>query len=445
MLNIFKAYDVRGIYPNEINEEVAFKLAKACTKHFNAKNCLVAGDVRLSTESLKNSFINSLLDSGLEVYDAKIISTSTFNYLISQEKFDFGVMITASHNPPQYNGFKIYDSEANAIGLGLGLEKIAEIYEKIEMKKENKNGKLINAENLKEKHLNFLLNEMKKFKIKKFKIAIDFGNGCAAILFPEILKILNTEIILLNAEIDGSFKNRLPEPSKENLSELIELIKKEKFDFGVAFDGDADRIVFLDSNGNLLRGDQVAYLFVKFFKPKKIVFDFYFPPYFKKILEKLKIQYKESKVGRAYIANTCKEINADLAFEYSMHVYFKELKHNEDTFLTFIKFLQAVSKISLKKILEEYKILPSISYKISASDEKKFLAIEKFYENVKNEIKVETLDGVKGFFDEKNWFLIRASNTEPIIRVFIEGENENKINEMKEYIDKKINEILSKI
>ncbi len=444
MGEIFKAYDIRGIYPSEINENIAFKLAKALAKYFNAKNCLIAGDVRKSTESLKKSLIEGLIDSNLEVHDAGIISTSTFNYLISNFKFDFGVMITASHNPPEYNGFKIYNSEGEPIGIESGLKEIKEIYEKIEAKKENGKGKLIEKFDLKNEHLKFLKEKIKKEKIREFKIAIDLGSGCANIVFPEILKEINCEILLLNSEIDGEFKSRLPEPNEENLKELIETIKKEKFDFGIAFDGDADRIVFLDEKGKLLRGDQIAYLFVKYLKPKAFVFDFSFPPRFKKILEKEKIKFKESKVGRVFISKVAKEIDADIAIEYSGHIYFKELKYNEDTFYAFIKFLQILSKEkkSLSKILEEYKTYNFISYKVKVEDTKKELVMQKLKEKFE-EFNISTLDGIKVIFDDNNWFLIRPSNTEPIIRIHIEAENESKMNEIKKIIDKNINEILN--
>ncbi|MGB9675379.1 MAG: hypothetical protein ACPLYW_02145 [Candidatus Nanoarchaeia archaeon] len=432
-MSIFKAYDIRGIYPSEINEKIAYRIAQACGKYFAGEKVLVGGDCRLSTPLIKKAVIEGLLDEGLDVYDLGMVSTSTFNFLISKNKFDFGLQITASHNPKEYNGIKVYDSVGNTVGFDFGLEKIEKIFKKIKQEeKKRKKGEYIDAKSLIEQHRKFLEKFLEKFEEK---VAIDYSNGCGSIIFSELIKEINA--IELNKEMDGNFPSHPPEPTKENLTYLQEVVKREKCSFGAAFDGDADRIVFLDEKGNVLRGDQILFLFSKFLKPKKVVFEVSFPIIFKEELKKMKIECFESKVGRDMM-NEMKKRDADLGGEISSHFYFKETNFLEDAFLTFFKFMQILKRErkNVSELIKEYFVGISQSYKLKVKDEEKFDIVEKIKEELAKDYEVITIDGVKVILDEKNWFLIRASNTEPIIRIFIEGENEEKLKENKKIVEK---------
>jgi phosphomannomutase len=441
-MGIFKAYDIRGVYPNEINEKIAYRIAQACGKYFGGEKALVGGDCRLSTPLIKKAVIEGLLNEGLDVYDLGMVSTSTFNFLISKNKFDFGLQITASHNPREYNGIKVYDSEGNTVGLGFGLEKIEKIFKKIkEGKRKEKKGEYIEAKNLIEQHRKFLERFLEKFE---GKVAIDYSNGCGSIVFSELIKGINA--IELNKEINGNFPSHPPEPTKENLTYIQEVVKREKCSFGAAFDGDADRIVFLDEKGNVLRGDQTLFLFSKFLKPKKVVFEVSFPVIFKEELKKMGVECFESKVGRVMI-NEMRKNDADLGGEISSHFYYKETNFMEDAFLTFFKFMQILKKEgkNVSELIKEYFVGVSQSYKVEVKDEEKFNIVEKIKEKIAKDYGVITIDGVKVILDEKNWFLIRASNTEPIIRILIEGENEEKLKENKKIVENYLNKFNLKI
>jgi len=440
-MSIFRAYDIRGIYPIEINEEIFYKIGRACAKYFDGKNALIGGDGRLSTPSLKKAVIDGLLDEGIEVYDLGIVSTSTFNFIIAKNKFDFGLQITASHNPKEFNGVKIYDKYGNNIGLGFGLEKIREIFNTIKIDdKGSGKGRYIDASYLKQDHKEFLEKYVENFDSR---VCIDYSNGCGSIVFSDVIKD-RIPAIEINKEIDGNFPSHPPEPIEENLEQLKKIIKGKNCLFGVAFDGDADRIVFLDENGRVVRGDKILYIFSKILSPKKVVYEVSFPPIFKILLKKLKIEGIESRVGRSFIIAEMRRNDADIGGEISSHFYFKSTRFMEDAFYTFLVMVSILKKegCNLSQLLKEYPEFPYKVIKVGVAEERKFQIIESLRKEISKEFETITIDGVKVIIDDKNWFLIRASNTEPIIRVYIEGENEEKLRKNEELVRGLINKFI---
>lgn len=419
-MGIFKAYDIRGIYPTEINEENFYKIAKACVKYFGGKKVLVGGDGRLSTPSLKKSLIDGLLEENMEVYDLGLVSTSTFNFIISTGAFDFGLQITASHNPKEFNGLKVYDKLGNSIGIGYGLEKIEEIFKNIGNERKMKSGKLIEAYEMKSLHKEFLERSAEAFEKG---VCIDYSNGCGSIVFSDVIsgKIKATEI---NKEIDGRFPSHPPEPTEENLKEVIRLVKEKRCAFGAAFDGDADRIVFIDETGKVVRGDKILYLLSKFLNAKKVVYEISFPPLFRIKMQEVGVEAIETKVGRTYIINEMRKSQADVGGEVSSHFYFKETNFMEDAFYTFLLVTKILNKENktITELLKDYPDFPHETLKINVPEEKKYQIVENIRMEVEKEFETISVDGVKVIIDEKNWFLIRASNTEPLIRVYMEGE-----------------------
>jgi len=315
----------------------------------------------------------------------------------------------------------------------MGLEKIEEIFNAINIENGNKSGKLIDASEMKNLHKKFLEDFIESFDKR---ICIDYSNGCGSVVFSDVIKN-RINAIEINKEIDGNFPSHPPEPTEENLKKLSELIKKNNCSLGIAFDGDADRIVFLDEKGKLIRGDRILYIFSKFLRPKKVVYEVSFPPLFRNMLEKLGIRHVESKVGRVYIINEMRKENADIGGETSSHFYFKATNFVEDAFYAFalmIKILKKEEK-TISELLEEYPELPHESFKISVPEDKKYHIVEKLKEEISKEFETITIDGVKVILDDKNWFLIRASNTEPVIRVYVEGESKEKLDKNKKIVE----------
>ncbi|MEM5830381.1 MAG: phosphomannomutase/phosphoglucomutase [Candidatus Aenigmatarchaeota archaeon] len=434
---VFRAYDIRGIYPNEINEDFAYKLGIAISKFLKQKNkkVVVGNDVRLSSESLKNSLIKALNESGVKVIDIGLVPTPLVSIATKMLKANLGISVTASHNPKEWNGFILNDSKGIAIGLGFGLEKIRDLMKEeanIKSKKEGITEKI----NFEEKYLEFI---RKKFNFQSnLKVIIDAGNGNASEILPKILKEYNKGInIELFCRFDGNFPNRDPEPKKENLSKLIEKVLIEKADIGFAYDGDADRIAVIDERGNVLSSHQILSLLMQSYgskmKNKKVVIEVLSSLAAMEEIKKYKAKPIISKVGRTYIQNEMYKNKALLAAEISYHFYFKEAFYQDDTIFATLKILELLSKTN-KKVSELIKDVPNYFYeskRVEISDEKKFMFVESLEKDFKD-YKIEKIDGIKVWLDAESWICIRASNTEPKISIAYESKNQKRFEELKE-------------
>ncbi|MEM5828411.1 MAG: phosphomannomutase/phosphoglucomutase [Candidatus Aenigmatarchaeota archaeon] len=438
---VFRAYDIRGIYPNEINEDFAYKLGIAISNFLKGKNkkVVIGNDVRLSSESLKNSLINSLNENGINVIDIGLVPTPLVSIATKMLKASLGVSITASHNPKEWNGFILNDSKGIAIGLGFGLEKIKDLMKEGIKEKRRKKGKTEKI-NFEEKYIEFI---RKRFNFQSnLTIIIDAGNGNASEIIPKILREYNKGFnIELFCRFDGNFPNRDPEPKKENLSKLIEKVLIEKADIGFAYDGDADRIVIVDDKGNVLTSHQILSLLMQSYgnrmKNKKVVVEVLSSLAALEEIRKYKAKPIISKVGRTYIQNEMYKNKALLAAEISYHFYFKEAFYQDDTIFATLKILELLSKAN-KKISELIKDVPNYFYeskRIEISDEKKFKFVESLEKEFEN-YRIERIDGIKVWIDDESWICIRASNTEPKISIAYESKNQKRFEELKEIANK---------
>ena len=441
--NIFRSNDIRGIYKKDFDEEFAKKIGRALATFFEEKNkdkdIVVGCDIRIGSESLKKSLIESLTASGYNVTDIGIVTTPILYFAVKHLKRIGGVMITGSHLPAEFNGFKIVDENGNMIGSETGLEKIKQIIIKEEFSKPKKIGIAKKYEKIFDDYSNFIL---KKIKIKKkLKVVLDLGNSVSGLITPKLFEKTGCEVATINSELDGTFPYRPPEPRPENLQKLQEAVKANKADFGVAYDGDGDRIVFVDDEGNVLDSSSlVIMIFAEHYlnkqKNSKIVFDLGCSMAVGDTITKLGGTPIETRVGTSFIKSKMVEENAIFGGESSSHMYFAETFNFDDAAFASLKMAEIISELG-EGLSSKIKSLPSFPYfpewEFECPDEKKQAALQKIKDKFKTSgIKFSELDGLKLIYED-GWVLWRPSGTRPSMKIYVEAKTPKRLEELKNF------------
>jgi phosphomannomutase len=433
MGELFKAYDIRGIYPAELTLDFAHRLGKAVAICFTNEDIVVGRDFRIGSDRLAEELIRGINDQGANVIDIGHCSTPML-YFATQE--NPGVMVTASHNPKEYNGFKICSKGGNPLGYPDGLTPIKLAMENREFGKPRHKGKV--------RHKNIMPQyaaHIKQFKgkIKSLKVVVDAGNGIQGVIVPKVFARLPAKIIPLFFEPDGNFPNRSPNPIKTGaLDRLSKAVKENKASFGAAFDGDGDRIVFVDEKGKQIRPDHILALLAQHMLKEnphaKILFDARCSRIVKeKVTEEGGVAIL-TRVGHTYITQIMKEENALLAGELSGHYYFREnfCADNGDIPLMLMLNILSGEKKPLSKLLapmDKYFNSGEINFKI----ENKQQVMKKIEEEYCDKGRVFHIDGLSVEFPDW-WFNIRPSNTEPVLRLNVEANT-------KAMLDRKLAEL----
>ncbi|MCM8785020.1 MAG: phosphomannomutase/phosphoglucomutase [Candidatus Omnitrophica bacterium] len=433
---IFREYDIRGIYEKDLKGDLPYFIGKAFgtyIKRKDMKSVCVGGDNRLTTNEIKEELIKGLVDTGCEVRDIGIVPTPVLYFSVHFFNFDSGIMVTASHNPPNFNGFKMVVGKSSLYGKEI--QKIADLIENEDFEKGN--GK-VEKNNVEDNYINFMV-ERFKFN-KKLKVGIDTGNGTTGPLVEKIFKKIGIEFIGLYIESDGNFPNHLPDPVvPENLKDLIEAVKKYNLDCGFGFDGDGDRLAVIDENGEILWGDKLMIIYSKDILSKnkgaKIIFDVKCSKSLEEEIEKLGGIPIMWKTGHSLIENKLHLEKAPIAGELSGHLYFAdEYFGYDDAIYSCLRLLRILDKEN-KKISEffegvrKYYSTPEI--RIEVPDDRKFEIVENVKKFYSDKYKINDIDGVKVYYPY-GWALLRASNTQPALVVRIEGETEEILNKIEE-------------
>jgi phosphomannomutase/phosphoglucomutase len=433
---IFREYDIRGIYEIDLKGELPYFIGKAFGSYIKRKNInevCVGGDNRLTTPEIKEKLIKGLLETGINVIDIGIVPTPILYFSVHFYKFGSGIMVTASHNPPEFNGFKMVLKEGSLYGKEI--QKIADIIENEDFEKGD--GEFERKEVI-EDYIKFMEGRF-KFN-KKFKVGIDTGNGTAGPLIEKLFRKLGIEFIGLYLESDGNFPNHLPDPViPENLKDLIEIVKKYNLDCGFGFDGDGDRLGVIDEKGNILWGDQLLIVYsrevLKERKGEKIIFDVKCSRALEEEIEKMGGIPLMWKTGHSLIENKLHEEKAPIAGELSGHLYFAdEYFGYDDAIYASLRLLRIMDKEG-KKLSEfftdikKYYSTPEI--RIEVKDDNKFEIVEKVKNYFSKKYKINDIDGVKVYYPN-GWALLRASNTQPALVVRIEGETEKELEKIKD-------------
>jgi len=435
---IFKAYDVRGIYGNNLTEDVAYKIGRAFVYFLKCKDVVVGTDMRVSSPKLSKAFMKGVTEQGANAIFIGQVCTDAV-YFTSGFLEKPAVMFTASHNPPQYNGLKFCKSSAIPINQDTGLQEIKLIIEKKQYEtKIKKLGRII-----KKNILNKYKNHVKKFievkRLKKLKIAVDAGNGMAGKIIPIVYKGTPVKIVPLYFKLDGNFPNHPADPSKsENLAELQKIVREKNCDFGMSFDGDADRIFFVDEKGNVINSSLISTLIIKNLlnknKKQKIIHNVVCSHIVPETIKKYGGTPIIERVGHSFIKDTMRKTKALFACEHSAHYYYRDNYRADSGIITSLIVAEIVSREGkmLSELTEEfskYHTLEETSVEVKNKDAK-LKGIEAIYKK-QNPKKILKIDGVTIEFDDW-WFNVRPSNTEPLLRLNLEADSEELMKQKKD-------------
>ncbi|MBD3202879.1 phosphomannomutase/phosphoglucomutase [Candidatus Woesearchaeota archaeon] len=435
-MSIFKAYDVRGTYPDQLNKEIAYKIGRAFVTFLDCKNVVVAKDMRDSSNELEEALIEGILDQGRDVISIGLSSTPMMYFAVSKFGYDAGIMITASHNPKQYNGFKFVREKAIPLSGKTGIKDIEKIVKNKNFAQNKDRGIIEQRTDILQDYILNGLSFQTIKKLKKLKIAVDYGNGMGALIGKKFFPHLNCEIVPLYSELDGNFPNHEANPLKEeNLKDLKKLIIKEKADFGIAWDGDADRLFFVDEKTNTIGSDKITALIAQDLlqeTPKlKILYDLRSSKIVPEIIEKNKGWPIITRVGHSFIKEKMRKEEAIFAGELSGHFYLKDNYYFESPFFIILRILELITKKekTLSELIEplnKYYATGEINSEVDDKQEK----IKELAEKYKDAKKIFYLDGISIEFDSW-WFNVRPSNTEPLLRLNLEADTKKLMEEKK--------------
>jgi phosphomannomutase/phosphoglucomutase len=435
MAKIFGTNGIRGIFGENFTLDFVSEITLSLAKFFKKGPILIGFDGRDSSIIISKIICSSLNVARLDCAIAGLVPTPCLQFATKRLGYNGGIMITASHNPPQYNGIKPTAKDGVEISRNDEL-KVEEIFFK---KKWKINPKKFGKTQKEEKAIQTYLKgikaqiDIKKIKSRKFRIVLDLGNGTQAITAPRLCHELGCEVITINEKVDGSFPGRGSEPTPENLHELSQKVVKTNADLGIAFDGDGDRSIFCDNTGKILTGDRSALLLSKFILKKypksKLITTINSTSKIEDIAEKTNSQVIRTKVGSVEVSREMVITKAIIGFEENGG--FMYAKHNQvrDGAMTMALALDLLAH-SNKNMSEELELLPpsfTTKGKIECSKQEARKIIQTL---MKENQKKDTTDGIKIIFDKSNWVMIRPSGTEPIVRIYAESDSPEKLNDL---------------
>lgn len=449
--HIFRAYDIRGVFEKDITPETAVQIGKGFGTYIGGegKKIVVGRDVRLSGQILEEALTRGLGSTGCEVLEVGVVPTPVLSFSVVRYDGDGGVMITASHNPPEWNGFKLFKRGGVTCAQGTGMEEVKEITLSGKFKTSQK-GKVEKYDKALADYADFV--EDKLDIGKPLKVAMDAGNGTCGLIAPELFRRFDCEVVPINLEPDGRFPAHLPEPKEETLTDLMTRTPDEGADFGVGYDGDGDRAVFVDDRGRMVPGDVALTVFSDYYLEKnknaKIIFDVSCSSSVEEAIKARGGIPIVSRVGRAFIVDRMKSEGAVFGGEKSSHFYFSEIYGFDDGVFSSLKMAEILSKRSerFSEILDaipRYPSTPTLNF--DCPDEKKFRVVEALKREFKKSgHETVDIDGVKVILPDGS-FLIRPSNTMPQVKITAEAKTEKKLREIVEFAQKRLMEKIGKI
>lgn len=421
-MGIFKAYDIRGIYPSQLDEKLAHLIGQAIARLLGVKTLVVGRDMRLSSESVSEALIKGITEQGTDCVDIGLVSTPANYFGIAHYGYPGGVMVTASHNPPEYNGFKISREQAIPLSYETGIGEIEQLVGQAPFEKAGVPGQ-VTTKNIGPDYTRHVLSFTRD--VKPLKVVVDAANGMGAQMFPPILEGLGLDVTPLYFQLDGRFPNHEPNPLKEqNLKDVKAKVLEVGADLGVALDGDGDRCIFIDEKGETVPPDLLVALIarriLKVEKGATIIYDPRCSWAVREEIEQAGGRAALCRVGHAYMKAALREQHAAFAGELSGHYYFRDNFCADSAAIAMVELLNLLSAegkpiSELVKPLKRYYATGEINFEVQDKQAKLEEIARAFADG-----KTARVDGVTVEYEDW-WFNVRKSNTEPLVRLNLEA------------------------
>ncbi|HEU5264178.1 MAG TPA: phosphomannomutase/phosphoglucomutase [Gaiellaceae bacterium] len=437
---VFKAYDVRGLYPTQLDEDGAYRIGRAYVEHFEPKAIAVGRDMRLSSPSMSRAAIDGCADGGADVVDLGLVGTEMLYHAVAELSLDGGICVTASHNPKEYTGMKIVRRGALPVGGDSGLAAIRALAEADFGKVERRGG--VRPEDVWNGFVSKVLSFVDPATIHPLRVVVDAANGMAGVMLPPVLERLpELDVVRCHFEPDGSFPNHEPNPLlPENREFIVAKVREEHADLGVAYDGDADRCFFVDDTGEFVPGDFVTALLAEAVLETspggKVIYDVRASRAVPETIERAGGVPLVNRVGHAFIKQRMRKEDAVFAGEVSAHYYFRDFSQADTGVVPFLVMLELLSKRArkLSEILAPYRERFFLTGEINARVEDVPLKLQELKERyVAAGGRISHLDGISVDFDDWH-FIVRPSNTEPLLRLNLEALSEELMLEKRDEV-----------
>ena len=460
MTKLFGTNGIRGIVNEDMNCELALGIGKAwgtyLKKTIKRPRIAIGTDARLSNDMLKSAISSGLLSTGCDVVDVGLVPTPTLQYTVKEKGFDSGVIITASHNPPQFNGIKGVASDGTEFSKDVE-EAIEKIY--FEKKYSLANWKDVGSLSMWNGSIDLYIKgilskvDVDLIKKQKFHVVLDCGNGAGSLVAPILLKKLGCKVTELYCEPDGTFPGRNSEPIPENLENLINTVKNVDASFGIAQDGDADRAIFVDENGNYIWGDKSLSLVGDYITKEKrggiAVTPVTTSTCFEDVIKRNGGKVVYTRVGSPIVARVMMEKNAVFGGEENGGLIFPELQYCRDSAMALAKLLEILSKENryLSELISEIPKYEVYKTKMKCDHNKKDIVMRTIANQLRGDkdvVKIDETDGIK-IYTKNGWVLMRPSGTEPIFRIYVEAKNKNQVEELVSTYKKLVEEVIKRV
>lgn len=446
MEHIFRAYDVRGVFNVDVTAEVAARIGMAFGTYLGEGRALVARDPRVTSEIFERAFCSGLASTGVEVYLAGMVPIPVANFAIARGDYSAGAYVTASHNPPEYNGVRF----RRADGTGYTREnlEVKKLFfsDELRLTEWNRVGEIVelNPKQVLRDYQEYLLARLSLGR--ELKVVLDLGNGAAGVVAPLLFREAGARVTTLNAQPDGTFPGRKSEPNAESLAELAKTVPAVGAAFGAGYDGDADRVVFVDDLGRVVQTEKVGIIIAREILREKgggtVVANVECSSIVEEELSRHGGEVRRVRVGDVFVCEAIKQCGAVFAMETSAHYFYPDFYPFDDPILISLKLASIISERGerLSTLVDEIPSYPKLHRNFPCDDRIKFKVMDRIIQSLREKgYELDLTDGARVVFED-GWALLRPSNTSPLIRASVEAKSEERVQELLRLVEKEFEE-----